>query len=173
MFMAAMEESSVLSARPEKDDIEDKVCRLCDGLPADVMARLHAQKLALCDLLEEVADSLPQDLDHARCAEIAATLEPLMRAVHAYEEEVLFPAYVASQGATPQADELIARLKAEHIEDVDFATELAEGLSLVATGSDMPNADALGYMLRGFFSAVRRHVAGEREAMAPLLSEKA
>lgn len=171
MFMAAMEEGTVLSAKPEKDDIEVKVCRLCIGAPADVMSRLHAEKLGLCDLLEEVADSLPQDLDRARCAEIAAMLEPMMRAVHAYEEEVLFPAYVACQGGAPHADELIARLKAEHIEDVDFATELAEGLSRIAVGSDIPNADALGYMLRGFFSAVRRHVAGEREAMAPLISQ--
>jgi hypothetical protein len=30
-------------------------------------------------------------------------------------------------------------------------------------------ADAAGYMLRGFFEGVRRHVAFEREMLAPLM----
>jgi len=138
-------------------------------LPAsEVLARLHAEKLAICNELEEMADSLPQGLDPICCAAVSRRLEPLIRAVHSYEEKVLFPAYVRTSGNRVQAEELVARLKAEHIEDAEFAAELSECLRRIGEGGTPLNVDALGYMLRGFFASVRRHIANEREAMMPL-----
>ncbi|PSJ55062.1 hypothetical protein C7I85_26950 [Mesorhizobium soli] len=137
-----------------------------------MLSRLHAEKLALCDLLEAIADSLPQALNREQCLAASGKLEPLLREVHAYEEGVLFPAYIRAQGNAQPSVELVARLKAEHIEDADFAAELAEGLRRIGQGLDVLNVDALSYMLRGFFAALRRHIANEREAMAPLFGAK-
>lgn len=138
-------------------------------LPAsEVLARLHAEKLVVCDELEEMADSLPQGFDPGRCVAMSLRLEPLVRSVHAYEERVLFPAYVKASGGTAQARELVARLKSEHIEDTEFAAELSENLRRIGEGSAPLNVEALGYMLRGFFASVRRHIAYEREAMMSL-----
>jgi iron-sulfur cluster repair protein YtfE (RIC family) len=144
----------------------------CTGVRETILSRPHAEKLALCDLLEAIADSLPQALNREQCLAASGRLEPLLRQAHAYEEGVLFPAYIRAQGNAQPAVELVARLKTEHIEDADFAAELAEGLRRVGQGLDALNVDALAYMLRGFFAGLRRHIANEREAMAPLFGMK-
>lgn len=163
---------SVEDSRPPADDgIAASAPLFCIGVRKKTLSRLHGEKLALCDLLEEIADSLPQGLDQSKCVVASIRLEPLICAVHAYEEDVLFPAFVRAQENAAHAVELVARLKAEHIEDADFAAELAERLRRVGQGLDGLNVDALGYMLRGFFSGMRRHIANEREALASLLGE--
>ena len=53
------------------------------------------------------------------------------------------------------------RLKAEHREDMSYGEEVAEALLMVGTQRPVPGAEALGFMLRGFFGALRRHVAFE------------
>ncbi|MEP9372370.1 hemerythrin domain-containing protein [Mesorhizobium sp. KR1-2] len=153
------------------DDSGEADPLFCIGVRQRTLSRLHAEKLALCDLLEEIADSLPQALDRDQCLAASGKLEPLLREAHTYEEGMLFPAYVRAQGNTRSAVEIVARLKAEHIEDADFATELADGLRRLGEGAEAANVEAVGYMLRGFFAAMRRHIANEREAMAGFLSE--
>lgn len=152
-------------------DVESVGPLFCMATRQRIVSRLHTEKLALCDLLEEIADSLPQALDRDLCLAVSGRLEPLLRAAHAYEEEALFPAYIRAQGDARSAVELVARLKAEHIEDADFATELAEGLRRLGEGAEAANVEAVGYMLRGFFAVMRRHIANECEAMAAFLSE--
>ena len=50
-----------------------------------------ADQLALCDMLEEIADSLPDRIDRAKCLRAADDLEPLIHSVHKFEEEVAGP----------------------------------------------------------------------------------
>ncbi len=135
---------------------------------SETLALLHGEKLAICDELEEIADSLPEGLDRDRCLSVSRRLEPLVQAVHVYEEQVLFPACLEAAGHAAHARELVARLKAEHIEDAEFAAELCEGLRRIGEGLAPLNVEALAYMLRGFFAGVRRHIATEREAMLSL-----
>lgn len=59
------------------------------------------------------------------------------------------------------------RLLAEHVEDECFAGELTEALLLLGRNGSADNPEALGFMLRGFFEARRRHVAFEREHVLP------
>ena len=128
-----------------------------------VMQRAHREKLRLCAALEEIADSLPDRVDTLMCLSTANTLLPMLRNIHRYEEETIFPAYAAVTHDTG----CVERLKAEHLEDECFADELTEALLLAGHGGTVANPEALGFMLRGFFETIRRHVAFERELILP------
>lgn len=132
------------------------------------MERVLEEKIRLCDMLEEIADSLPDNIDKARCLQISSVLVPVVRSTHRYEEDVIFPAYT-SVLADDAMQSPLQRLRSEHFEDECYADELTEALLAVARGQDIGNAEALGYMLRAFFESVRRHVAFEREHVLPTI----
>ena len=132
-----------------------------DATSLDWLNRAHGEQLRLCDALEEIADSLPDKINRQKCIYAAKALGPLVRGVHRYEETVLFPALLAAEKDSALA-ETIARLKFEHCEDECFSEELSETLLSLGRG-DPVNAEAAGYMLRGFFEAMRRHIAFERQ----------
>lgn len=139
-----------------------------DGLvPCVEMTNAHQTKLRLCEALEDIADRLPADVDRFRCLEIASSLVPLLRRCHEYEEEVVYPAYVTARGS--EASGTVSRLKAEHVEDECAAQDLSEVLLAIGHGEAIGNPEAMGFMLRAFFEAVRRHVAFEREHVLPAI----
>ncbi|MGW9230494.1 hemerythrin domain-containing protein [Pseudorhizobium sp. NPDC055634] len=120
----------------------------------------HAEQLALCDELEDIADSLPAKVSKQKCIYAAKTLIQMVQAHHRFEETVLFPR-VHQKNAAADSSETLSRLRYEHLEDEGYAEELAE--TLLKLGSDRPvNVEALGYMLRGFFEGTRRHIAFEQ-----------
>ncbi len=131
-----------------------------------VMHRAHGEKLRVCGALEEIADALPDRIDRLMCVSVASTLLPMLRNIHRFEEELIFPAYAAAT-ADPQC---VERLKAEHVEDECFADELTEALMTIGHGAAVANPEALGFMLRGFFETIRRHVAFERDHILPAIS---
>ncbi|MFE0013225.1 hemerythrin domain-containing protein [Mesorhizobium sp. NPDC059054] len=134
--------------------------------PALVMQRVHDNKLALCAALEAVADALPDGVCRAECLRIASLLVPLLRQAHAYEDDVIFPAYAA---AAPDAALTINRLRVEHVEDESFADEVTEILLAIGHGEPIANAETMGFMLRGLFETLRRHIAFEREHVLPAI----
>jgi hemerythrin-like domain-containing protein len=133
---------------------------------AAVMQRAHREKLRLCSVLEEIADSLPDRVDPLMCLSTANTLLPMLRNIHRYEEDTIFPAYAAATDDTGGVE----RLKAEHLEDECFADELTEALLRAGHCGTAANPEALGFMLRGFFETIRRHVAFEREHILPAIA---
>jgi len=130
--------------------------------PAD-MRRAHMQKLALCLMLEGIADDLPSRVDRLQCLAVAADLLPLLRECHRFEEEVVFPAFMLRTGE----GDTVARLKLEHLEDESAAADLSEALLAYGHGRSIENPEAFGYMLRAFFEAMRRHIAFERDHVLP------
>ena len=144
--------------------------RRMEPLPATVMKRAHQEKLQLCDALEELADSLPGQVDRLRCIGIASTLVPLLRRVHQYEEKIIYPAYEAAFGSG--AGSTSAGLRVEHLEDQCFADEVTEALMAIGHGQAIENAEVVGFMLRGLFETMRRHVALESEHILPLISRR-
>ncbi|HEV7251698.1 MAG TPA: hemerythrin domain-containing protein [Mesorhizobium sp.] len=132
--------------------------------PCADMTRAHQETLDLCRSLEAIADGLPR-LDRLQCLRAANRLVPLLKASHAYEEEVVFPAFEA---ARPPAA-AVGRLKTEHLEDECAAEELTEVLFRLGHGGRLENPEALGFMLRAFFNALRRHIAFERHHILPAL----
>lgn len=134
--------------------------------PAAMMRRAHVEKLRLCETLEKAADALPR-VDRLECLAMANAIVPLLRDVHQYEESVVFPVYEAA--LTPDETRLDStrRLRAEHIEDECFAGEVTEMLLAMGHGGRIDSAEAVGFMFRGFFESLRRHIAFEREHVLP------
>nr|WP_246678199.1 MULTISPECIES: hemerythrin domain-containing protein [unclassified Mesorhizobium] len=135
---------------------------------AAVMKRVHLEKLQLCDALERIADTLPK-VDTLACLAVANAIVPLLRDSHRYEETVIFPAYETALAGSDANLDSARRLSAEHIEDECFAGELTEMLLAIGHGKTIDNAEAVGFMLRGFFESLRRHIAFEREHVLPMI----
>lgn len=131
-----------------------------------------ATQLALCEELEAIADSLPGDVDAQKCLHAARTLYPAIKRAHDFEENKVFPLLSADMGtyyggSQPPLASSLERLRYEHWEDESFAEELSDALAQRVT--DVANAETIGYMLRGFFEGLRRHIAFESELILPLL----
>ena len=133
--------------------------------PEADLSECFAQQLALCDVLEEIADSLPYALNHQRCLRAAQLIGPVLRGAHAVEEAVLFPRILAAHA---NGRSVVEQLRLEHLEDECFAEEVQYELQLLGCRQPVLAPDATGYMLRGFFECLRRHVRHEHELMANL-----
>jgi hemerythrin-like domain-containing protein len=120
----------------------------------------QVEQLALCNELEEIADSLPANVNRQKCIYAAKALAPMIRSLHHYEETIVFPRIKPWQNGSAD-DETLSRLRYEHLEDEGYAEELTEALYNLGSGEPV-NMEAVGYMLRGFFEGMRRHIAFER-----------
>lgn len=120
-------------------------------------------QMELCDALECIADSLPGRLDRQQCLHVARLIGPLIKRAHATEEQLLFPSVAGRQG---HADDLVETLRLEHLEDECFADEIQYELLQLGEGKPVLAPEATGYMLRGFFEGVRRHIRHERELLS-------
>ena len=156
---------SLFEARDESPVPDD---RSREAVPAAVMKRAHREKLLLCDALEKIADALP-GVDRLKCLGTANAIVPLLRNVHQYEETVIFPAYEAAVVRGNASLASTRRLRAEHVEDECFAGEVTEILLAIGHGEPVENPEAIGFMLRGLFENLRRHIAFEREHVLPMI----
>lgn len=140
--------------------------------PLDVIALAHAMQADLCDAMERIADSLPDDVDRRLCAHVATRLQFDLPLHHEDEETGLFP--LLKQRAQPEdgLNGVLERLAAEHGSDTDFASEIAEALDQLGQGARVANADMVGYMLRGFFERYRRHIHWENTLVMPLARKR-
>ncbi|MCO5160620.1 MAG: hemerythrin domain-containing protein [Mesorhizobium sp.] len=132
------------------------------------MSRIHEEKLSLCDALEAIADSLPGNVDRFECLRVGSVLAPAMRRSHQFEETRIFPAFERSP-AVPGRAVSVARLKSEHLADECAAADVSEELLRIGHGEEIGNPEALGFMLRALFEAMRRHIAFEREHVMPAI----
>lgn len=130
----------------------------------------YREQLALCDALEEIADSLPASVNRQKCIYAAKALGPAIRSQHLCEETVLFPWLTERPDAEKTLADTLSRLKYEHFEDECFAEELTDALLRLGAGQPV-NMEAIGYMLRGFFEGLRRHIAFERDHLLRNLPE--
>jgi hemerythrin-like domain-containing protein len=139
--------------------------RPTDAVSLDWLKKAHDAQLTLCTALEEIADSLPANINRQKCIYAAKSLMPLINGIHRYEEEALFPMLATGSAGRQEMTDTIARLKFEHVEDECFAEELTDTLTRLGSGDETVNAEAAGYMLRGFFESIRRHIAFEQQFM--------
>lgn len=132
----------------------------------------HRLKMGLCDALEEVADSLPNQVDIQKCLALSRCVLPTIRRAQKMEETELFPQLMQAYPEDNRLQASLERLRQEHLEDDSFADEIACLLHDCGSTGRPGNAESAGYMLRGFFSSVRRHVAFEHECLIPLIEHK-
>lgn len=134
------------------------------------LARAHEEQLALCNSLEEIADSLPAEINRQKCVYAAKVLQPLIRELHSGEENLVFSWIERAFRGDPTIGATLERLKYEHCEDECFAEELTEMLERLGAADETVNPETAGYMLRGFFTSLRRHVGFEQECLRSIVS---
>lgn len=140
--------------------------------PIDIIEADHHFQTQLCDILERIADDLPDQVDEKLCLTAIHALTVEMPIHHADEEQGLFP--LLEQRALPEDNllEIVANLCMEHATDESFADELLESLKTLAEGQRLLNPDMVGYMLRGFFEGYRRHLVWENTIVLPLARKR-
>lgn len=131
----------------------------------------HEELLRLCRNLEEVAGSLPFEIDEKLCRDVSEKVVPLLAKTQDFEEQVLFPDLDRNAGSCFTAM-MIERLKNEHRCDRLAAVEISLTLKAMLDGHCGLSFETLGYMLRGFFECVRRHVAAEKEMIDQLIENE-
>lgn len=129
----------------------------------------HREQMGLCKTLELIADALPNNIDPALYKAAAGSIHRVMTRVAQVEQEAL-AREMAAHGPRRTLDltATIKRLQQENAEDLSYAEELQETLKELSEGRRTVSADALGYMLRGFFESRRRRIALEREILDAL-----
>ena len=140
--------------------------------PLDIIAHAHAMQQELCDVLERIADGLPDDVDRRLCARAAASLQYEIPLHHRDEEEALFPQLRLRVEPSDDLGDILDRLAAEHAADTDLGAEIAEWLEQLAEGKRLANPDMVGYMLRAFFESYRRHIHWENTLVMPLARKR-
>lgn len=131
----------------------------------------HLDCLArLCDELERLADRLPDNVERQQCLSVARSIYPVIRSSHEFEETVIFPRLRRLAEGMPAIRSTLERLHGEHWEDESFGCEVRDYLLSFVAHPETGNAEALAYMLRGFFDSMRRHIAFEREYLIPVLN---
>ncbi|MBB4120778.1 hemerythrin domain-containing protein [Martelella radicis] len=138
-----------------------------NGPASAALRSAHATIGRLCDALEAVADSLPANVNRGECRTLSEELVPALKKAQELEEMQVFPAIRRATGGRAAA-EALDRLSYEHFEDLCFAEEVTDVLRRLSSG-DVVNTEAVGYMLRGLFGALRRHLSFEQELVASRL----
>lgn len=126
-----------------------------------IVERGNRSARALCDLLERIADSLPHEWSPAEIEAATGQLERALRTHVFVQESLLFPALRRKLAADHALAALLAQSEHEHAVDQCLALELTEALDAVVATRTVANPEMLGYMLRCFFQAQRRHMAWE------------
>ncbi len=139
--------------------------------PLEVISREHREHLGLCDKLEEIADSLPNSVDRHVCGCVALALRHRVGVHHAVEEEALFPLLTARASDDDVLMSTLLRLRDEHRTDEGHCDEVLELLTSLSKGNRPENVEAAGYLLRGLFECMRRHIAFEEDHILPKARE--
>jgi hypothetical protein len=131
----------------------------------------HAELLYICSTLEDIADSLLPQPDTVRCYGVAGNLLPVLAKAYRYEEDFLFPWLAKTYGTDAGLGKSITRLYFEHLEDEAYASEVVEMLRTIGSHKRF-EAETAGYMLRGFFEGMRRHIAFEQDHLYRLINQQ-
>lgn len=149
------------------------IMALADRDALDVLVSEHCEQSALCDALEQIADGLPDHVDREQCARVAHVLRHELPLHHRGEEHGLFPMLRKRALPGDEVEAVLERLSAEHGTDEGFADEIAEVLEKLARReATEQDPNTLGYMLRGFFEAYRRHIHWENTLLIPLARKR-
>lgn len=136
--------------------------------PIAILLEDHGLQFELCDVLERIADGLPDNVDRTMSAAVVAVLRIGMPRHMRFEEEALFPLLRVRAFWEDDLDRALSQLELEHESDESFALEIADELEALAINGQAKNAEMLGYMLRGFFDSQRRHIEWENTIVIPL-----
>ena len=126
----------------------------------------HKAQRGLADLLERIADSLPDEVSRAEAALAARQLRTLHARHAEIEDKCVFP-LLESRCDGEVTRRAIAIARREHDDAEGRAIELAEALDALVETGRAANAEGLGFMLRAFFDGLRRHLDWVDAAILP------
>lgn len=132
--------------------------------PLGWLAHDRAGQRGLADLLERVADGLPDAPDRLAARLAATLLRSGFRESAAAGELALL---AAVERGRPCAAAAAAVARRDHAARCGEAVELAEALDLLAAPGSPQNPEALGLMLRAFFDGLRRRLDWIEATLAP------
>lgn len=135
-------------------------------MSASTLRAGYDRQIVLCDQLEEIADSLPDRINHGQCRAVADTLVEVLREVQAMEDDEILTQISGTDGR--RDGDLVEKLRLQQVADLCLAEEVQQELILLAEGRSYMAPEAVGYMLRGFFDGLRRNMAHSLEVLTLL-----
>lgn len=145
--------------------------RVLTTRPLELFAHEHSVQRHLCDLLEQIADSLPENTDRASLEFAISGIDELYHH-HMHEEKCLFPIIRKRAEPADNVDKILDHLALEHATDESLAAEIQEVLESLIIHRRAENPDILGFMLRGFFENYRRHIIWEDTVLFPVVQNR-
>ena len=142
------------------------------GNPLDILDYDHSMQKRLCDVLESIADSLPDMTNPQLCTHANTFLHVDLPIHHADEEVGLFPLLEKRAAEEDNISEILAHLAMEHTTDLSFVYELSDSLDALSVGQRLSNPNMVGYMLRCFFECYKRHLQWEDLVVIPLARKR-
>ena len=124
----------------------------------DELEARYGELLSWCDLLEAIADFLPCHVNERLCGTVAHGLLPRLLTSHRLEEQIISDWLGAIMSGTERS-ETEDRLKVEGLVDLEAARDVVEVLEAMQGGRCQLSSDAVSYLLRSFFCALRQHIA--------------
>lgn len=137
-----------------------------------IIEQEHGAEMCLCNMLEQLADALPEPLDAEIASAGIATLRHCVRRHIVLEEYYLYPILMKRAKRGEFDEDLLAHISSEHASDESHAHEAADEMEEALSLGHVPKPEMLGYMLRGFFEARRRHISWENAIIIPLARQR-
>ncbi|QJU59108.1 hypothetical protein HL653_16280 [Sphingomonas sp. AP4-R1] len=135
------------------------------------LMQAHRSRAALCDRLEAIADALPSlpapEERDAICQQLLETA-----ALEERDEMPFLNQMLVRSSPEPFAAALIEHVRRGNASDAYSAFELVAMLRPSPIGEKLLSAEALGYLLRGFFNGCRRAIEFEQLAILALAAHR-
>lgn len=141
-------------------------------VPLEYVAAHSKRVGAMCDLLEAIADDLPQKAKPF-WREVTRLCGTVIPQHYDAVTRLLVPALLHRTQGEADCEAVLLRMQADYTHERARLPELTE-LLREAIGQDSLrlSPDALGYALRSFFEAMRRQIRWETEVLLPLASRR-
>jgi hemerythrin-like domain-containing protein len=131
----------------------------------------HRAQIELCDILESIADRLPEPAERSLVNHALDLIERSWRPHMEFEENCLFPILRTRLCADSPAHDMLNQFEVEHANDSDVLGEIALALEAVVAPRPLCEPVAVGYLFRSFFESQRRHINWETAVVLPLLKD--
>lgn len=128
----------------------------------------HLTEKKLCDVLEQLADSLLEPLDEQLVGTSIIKMRICIKRHVMLEEKYLYPVLTKRLCPGDLEQNMLEHIRHEHATDESHTHDTIEQLEKALACGRVEKPEMLGYMLRGFFECRRRHIAWEDAVVLPL-----
>jgi hemerythrin-like domain-containing protein len=129
--------------------------------PIALVKEEHALQLELCELLEVIADRLPNEFEAALAIIAVSILQGSVSAHARFEDEALFPLLRRRIAADDPILNDLSSLGAEHEREERVISGLTEALKSAIETRSVRDPETLAGELRRFIVSQRNHIAWE------------